>query len=151
MLADSSGGVTIGHLIRRLGKVLDSEMEKNLAEHSLSRADWELLDAVANVRASGEAVPSAVARQLGITPGSVTPRLDRLATAGLITRGVTGEGGDGRNRPVQLTDVGERRWREVVDARNAADERLIAGNLSVSERDRLSRLLRKLALGAKDG
>jgi rubrerythrin len=75
-----------------------------------------------------------------LTSSGVVRLVDRLADAGLVTRG-TGE--DGRSRSVVLTDAGERVARQITAARAA----LLAGvldELSHAERETLHALMSRI-------
>jgi DNA-binding MarR family transcriptional regulator len=87
---------------------------------------------------------------LGLTPSGAVRLVDRLAEAGLVTRG---PGTDARSRSVHLTAAGRRAAARVVAARGAVLERALA-DLSINQRRTLHALLGK-AMGAlvrdKDG
>jgi DNA-binding MarR family transcriptional regulator len=77
---------------------------------------------------------------LGLTPSGVVRLVDRLAEAGLVTRGA---GDDGRSRSVALTDAGERAARQVTAARAALLAGLLDG-LSAAERETLHALMSRI-------
>ena len=79
---------------------------------------------------------------LGVTSGTVSVRLERLRSAGLIepAEGAT----DDRFRPVRLTDEGSRRWRAATDDRVAFEERLFQRAFNAVEIEYLNQLLRWL-------
>jgi DNA-binding MarR family transcriptional regulator len=87
---------------------------------------------------------------LGLTPSGAVRLVDRLAGAGLVTRGT---GDDGRSRSVVLTDAGKRAAREVTAARAA----LLGGvldELSPAERETLDSLMSRImasVVGSKEG
>jgi DNA-binding MarR family transcriptional regulator len=88
---------------------------------------------------------------LGLTPSGAVRLVDRLAEAGLVTRG-TGE--DGRSRSVALTDAGERVAQQITAARAA----LLGGvldELSPAERQTLhalmSRIMASIVRGKEGG
>lgn len=77
---------------------------------------------------------------LGLTPSGAVRLVDRLADAGLVTRGT---GNDGRSRSVTLTDAGQRVAGQITAARAA----LLASaldELSPAERDTLHTLLSRI-------
>lgn len=73
---------------------------------------------------------------LGLTPSGAVRLVDRLAEAGLVTRG---PGRDGRSRSVILTPAGRAAAERVSAARAAALDGVLAG-LSRSERETLHQL-----------
>jgi len=77
---------------------------------------------------------------LGLTPSGAVRLVDRLAEAGLVTRGA---GDDGRSRSVALTDAGERVARQVTAAR-AALLAGVLGELSAAERETLHALMSRI-------
>ncbi|GIF73514.1 MarR family winged helix-turn-helix transcriptional regulator [Asanoa siamensis] len=115
----------------------------------------------AAVAAAGEANPSSAAalsallhfldhptldqlrRVLGLTPSGAVRLVDRLAAAGLVTRG---PGGDGRSRSVALTPEG-RATAERLSAARAASLRGALGALSPAERSTLDDLIGRVMAG----
>ncbi|MEV4620863.1 MarR family transcriptional regulator [Asanoa sp. NPDC049573] len=89
-------------------------------------------------------------RVLGLTPSGTVRLVDRLAEAGLVTRG---PGGDGRSRSVALTPAG-RAAAERLSAARAATLRSALAGLSPAERSTLDGLVGKVMAGIvaeKDG
>ncbi len=76
-------------------------------------------------------------RVLGLTPSGAVRLVDRLADAGLVTRG---PGADGRSRAVSLTDEGRSVATEIAAARATVLAELTAG-LTDNELDSLHGLL----------
>jgi DNA-binding MarR family transcriptional regulator len=79
-------------------------------------------------------------RVLGLTPSGAVRLVDRLADAGLVTRG---SGGDGRSRSVALTQAGQQAARQIANARAALLSGALA-DLSPAERETLHALLSKV-------
>ncbi len=77
---------------------------------------------------------------LGLTPSGAVRLVDRLADAGLVTRG-TGE--DGRSRSVALTEAGSQAAERIGAARAALLGGALAG-LSAAERQALHSLLSRI-------
>jgi DNA-binding MarR family transcriptional regulator len=87
---------------------------------------------------------------LGLTPSGAVRLVDRLAAAGLVTRG---PGDDGRSRSVVLTDHGLRAARQVTVARAAMLSSLL-DELSPAERETLHSLMSRImagVVGSKEG
>jgi DNA-binding MarR family transcriptional regulator len=76
-------------------------------------------------------------RVLGLTPSGAVRLVDRLAEAGLVTRG---SGGDGRTRSVTLTAKGRRVADQISQVRAEALEAALDG-LSPTERETLHELM----------
>lgn len=89
-------------------------------------------------------------RVLGLTPSGAVRLVDRLADAGLVTRG---PGADRRSRAVELTDEGRRVAADLAATRARTLEGLLDG-LSGNERTTLHALLGRVmanVVAAKDG
>ena len=87
---------------------------------------------------------------LGLTPSGAVRLVDRLADAGLVTRGT---GGDGRSRSVLLTEAGKRAAQQITAAR-AALLRSVLDELSPAERETLHSLMSQImasVVGSKEG
>ena len=100
---------------------------------------WELtpaqFDVLAHVGASPGLSQQELADSLLVTKGNVCQLLDRMSRGGLIARRQ-----EGRANRVFLTDMGERRYAEVVPAYEAR----IASRLAVLSPEELARLLDSL-------
>ena len=77
---------------------------------------------------------------LGLTPSGAVRLVDRLADAGLVTRG-TGE--DGRSRSVVLTDAGKRVAAQITAARATLLSSTLV-ELSPAERETLHSLMSRI-------
>lgn len=79
-------------------------------------------------------------RVLGLTPSGAVRLVDRLAAAGLVSRGA---GGDGRSRAVRLTESGRRAAVRITEARAAVLGSALDG-LSAADRRTLHELLSRV-------
>lgn len=77
---------------------------------------------------------------LGLTPSGAVRLVDRLAGAGLVTRGA---GDDGRSRSVLLTEAGKRAAQQITAAR-AALLRGVLDELPPAERETLHTLMSRI-------
>ena len=77
---------------------------------------------------------------LGLTPSGAVRLVDRLADAGLVTRGT---GKDGRSRSVVLTDAGKRVAAQITAARATLLSSALA-ELSPAERETLHSLMSRI-------
>ena len=108
-------------------------------------AAWEF-DVLAVLRRSGPPFrqsPKVLVQQTMVSSGTMTNRIDRMATRGLVRR--LTDPNDGRGVLVEMTEQGQ----TLVDAamtRLADAEEQLLGGMPRAERERLATLLRKLAI-----
>jgi len=127
--------------VTRLARHLDRARGQAFAKHNLE--GWEF-DVLAALRRSGspyELSPGRLLQQTLVTSGTMTNRIDRLETSGLVLR--RPDAVDRRSVLVQLTDAGRTR----VDAALAdllEHERAILAGLSGDEQSELAALLRRV-------
>ncbi|MFV0435021.1 MAG: MarR family winged helix-turn-helix transcriptional regulator [Leucobacter sp.] len=108
-------------------------------------ASWEF-DVLAVLRRGGEPFqqsPKVLVQQTMVSSGTMTNRVDRMAERGLVRR--LTDPNDGRGVLVELTSLGLTLVDAAMTRLSDAEERLLGG-LTRSDRDRLSALLRRLAL-----
>jgi DNA-binding MarR family transcriptional regulator len=128
--------------VLRLGRQLERSLAATARAHGITLGDWETLSALRRAGPPYVVSPGRLARDLGVTSGTMSVRLDRLLHAGLIhpvTRGT-----DGREKPVRLTPAGYRTWRTATDARTRREAAVIGGALSGTALLALNDLLRRL-------
>jgi DNA-binding MarR family transcriptional regulator len=129
--------------ISRLAHHLDRRRAGTFSAHGLE--SWEF-DVLAALRRSGppyRLTPGQLIRETGVTSGTMTNRVDRLAARELVGREEHPD--DGRGVLVRLTDQGQ----ETVDATLAdllAAERAMLDGLAETDRASLVRMLRGLLL-----
>ena len=127
--------------ITRLAQHLDRRRAGAFGAHGLE--SWEF-DVLAALRRSGppyRLTPGQLIRETGVTSGTMTNRVDRLAARRLVSR--EEHPADGRGVLVRLTEEG----RETVDATLAdllAAERTMLDGLAEADRAQLVRTLRAL-------
>jgi DNA-binding MarR family transcriptional regulator len=129
----------IGRL-HRIGATLTAELTTVYRKHGLGEGDFDVLVALRRAGPPFERAPGELARHTMVTTGAMTKRVDRLVSAGLVSRRASG--GDARRRVVALTAQG----RELIDkafAEHITNERRLLGGLSQPERDTLEALLVK--------
>jgi DNA-binding MarR family transcriptional regulator len=129
--------------INGIARRLRHAMDETLAQFDLSWGEWSLLT---KLRWSGpphRLSPGGLAKQLELSSGAMTNRLDRLERAGLVTR--LPDPDDRRGILVELTQEGLRVWQESVVAQSEK-EAIIAAALSEEEMDELNRLLRRVMI-----
>lgn len=127
--------------ISRLAHHLDRQRAGAFTGHGLE--PWEF-DVLAALRRSGppyQLTPGQLLRETGVTSGTMTNRVDRLAARRLVSR--EDHPGDGRGVLVRLTETG----RDTVDATLAdllAAERTMLERLPDDDRTHLVATLRTL-------
>ncbi len=130
--------------IARIGALANHRTERHLAPEGLTRAEFDVLCTLA--RSGGPLRASEVTAATMLSGASTTKNADRLAKRGLIER-LPWER-DGRVVLMRLTARGE----ELVDQEFPRflerDREMLAG-LTLSEREQLAALLRKIALNAE--
>lgn len=129
--------------VTRLSRLLDRARQDAFAAHGV--VAWEF-DVLAALRRAGEPYqlsPGRLLRETLVTSGTMTNRVDRLVTRGLVRR--SPDPSDRRGVLVSLTDAG----RDVVDGALETllrHESELLDGLDRAEREELSGLLRALML-----
>lgn len=133
--------LTILSRVLRLARHLDLARGSAFAEHGLEGWGFDVLSALRREGPPYELSPGQLVAQTLVTSGTMTNRVDRLVTRGLVSRGP--DPSDRRGVKVRLTGEG----RTVVDAAMAElldREQALLNHLPPSEREHLSELLRRL-------
>jgi DNA-binding MarR family transcriptional regulator len=131
-------------VVTRLARVrahLDSAVGSVFARYGLTAADFGV---IITLRRAGDPFSMPQARlmdALGLTSGTVSVRLDRLAKSGVVTR--EADPANARVSVVTLTEKGVRLFDEVAPIHLANEDRLLTA-LSGQERQTLADLLRRL-------
>ncbi|MGB8910484.1 MAG: MarR family transcriptional regulator [Candidatus Cybelea sp.] len=118
--------------------------------HGLSGLQGESFDVLASLRRSGrpyQLSPTQLYREMMLTSGAMTNRIDRLEEAGLVSRRPDPQ--DRRGTLVRLTAKGKALIDAATTGHVANERRLVAG-LSEREQLQLAELLRKLLLSLGD-
>lgn len=127
--------------LSRVHKRLDSFYRAQLADLDLQRGDWGVLQSLALLGDGGCSTPSRLADHTGVSPSTMTHRLDLLADRGLIQRAVDP---DNRTRSnVCLTEHGRDLFRRAVLEADVAESEVL-GPLDAADRRQLADLLEKL-------
>jgi DNA-binding MarR family transcriptional regulator len=129
--------------IARAAAVLRPQLDAVRAKHGLTGESFDVLAALRRSGAAYTLTPTALYRQLMLSSGAVTNRVDHLESEGLVVR--EPDDADRRSIRVRLTAKGKNAIDRAVAAQ-ALNEESIAGVLSQAERDQLSALLRKALL-----
>lgn len=129
--------------VKRVAQQLDHGRRVAFAAHGLQQWEFDVLAALRRSGAPYQLSPGQLLRQNYVTSGTMTNRVDRLASRGLVERHT--DPSDGRGVLVQLTPEGM----ALVDAALAdlldwEETQLVA--LGAADRDELATLLRQLLL-----
>lgn len=128
----------IGRL-HRLALFLREEVCAVYAEHGLTEAEFDVLATLRRSGAPYSLAPGELAAQTMVTSGATTKRLDRLVSAGYVSR--HSEDGDQRRRRISLSPEGKKKIDEVMTEHLANEARLIA-QLSAAEQSALEGALK---------
>jgi DNA-binding MarR family transcriptional regulator len=127
--------------VSRLGHHLDRARRQAFAEHGLESWEFDVLAALRRAGAPYHLSPGRLIRETLVTSGTMTNRVDRLASRGLVER--LPDPNDRRGVLVRLTDRG----RTTVDGALSGlleRERELLASLNPADWRRLASLLRDL-------
>ncbi|MBB0244044.1 MarR family transcriptional regulator [Streptomyces alkaliphilus] len=133
--------------LSRLERRMSVAYGRQLAALHLNHGEWEVLKELVMTGRPYQLWPGTLANRLGLTPAAVTHRVDRLVTAGLVTRER-----DEENRVrviVGLTDAGRQKWLDAMRMASDFEEALLQ-DLDGGERDLLGDLLVRLLRRVED-
>jgi len=122
--------------VSRLSHHLDRARRQAFAEH-------DILAALRRAGAPYQLSPGRLIRETLVTSGTMTNRVDRLATRGLVER--LPDPSDRRGVLVRLTDKGRSKVDGALSGLLERERELLAG-LNVTNQNRLASLLRNLVL-----
>jgi len=128
--------------IAGLGRLLERGLGRIAPTHGVSLGDWEALAVLQRSGPPYEGTPNEIAHAIGVTSGTMSVRIERLAHAGLIERAPSRT--DRRSRPIRLTKKGQEHWSAATADRTDAEQNLIGNALDPSELEQLNVLLAKL-------
>jgi DNA-binding MarR family transcriptional regulator len=132
--------------ISRLGRRLDVFYRDQFEELHISHGEWTVLSTLAVEGRDGSSTPSKLADVGGVSPSTMTHRLDRMAERGLIARTPDR---DNRTRiRVQLADAGWELFRRAILDAEVVESRILSP-LSAEERRQLAALLEKVVAGLR--
>jgi DNA-binding MarR family transcriptional regulator len=130
----------ISHRLGDIKRLLDKAAAANLARAEMTHEEFKVLLALhGGMRSHG-----ALSRELMVSTGAMTNRLDKLERSGLVHR--ERDPADRRGVLLGLTDTGRERLNSAIEYA-AEEERDLLGALSPAERDQLNKLLAKLLAG----
>jgi DNA-binding MarR family transcriptional regulator len=127
----------ISGLSRRLHRMMD----ETLSEFGLDSGDYKVMGALSQAGPPFRSTPGRLARRMELSSGTMTNRLDRLESAGIVRR--LPDPDDRRSVLVELTEDGKQRYQRTVGVQ-AEKEALVTSALSAREKAQLNGLLRKM-------
>ncbi len=133
--------------IQRTGATLCPLLDRTHAEFGLL---GESFDVLASLRRSGppyQLTPTQLYREMMLTSGAMTNRIDRLEEAGLVAR--KPDPSDRRGTLVRLTAKGKALI-DAAAAEHAANEERLLAVLTATEQRQLGDLLRKVLIDLGD-
>lgn len=137
---------TVGVVSRiyRLDARFRQATDRVFRRYGLSRGGFEALAALRRSGGGDGLTQVELGRRLGLSPGTVSVRVDRLIADGFATRRADCE--DRRAVIVRLTERGRSLIDELAPV-HIANQRSLLAPLSAQEQRRLATLLRKLVVG----
>jgi len=129
--------------VSRLSHHLDRARRQAFAEHDIESWEFDVLAALRRAGAPYQLSPGRLIRETLVTSGTMTNRVDRLATRGLVER--QPDPSDRRGVLVRLTDEGRSKVDGTLSGLLERESELLAG-LNVTNQNRLATLLRNLVL-----
>ncbi|MFK8184173.1 MAG: MarR family transcriptional regulator [Phormidesmis sp.] len=127
------------HYRKAIGKVF--------AQYGLNPGEFDVLATLRRSGAPYQLSPTALFKSMMVSSGTMTNRIDRLETAGLVAR--IPDESDRRGTLIKMTDKGFALIEETVTAHVENEHKMLA-SLNADEKEALTRLLRKLLRSVED-
>lgn len=129
--------------IELLARLLNRRANRALQQHSLKHWEYDVLSALRRQGAPFEMPATDIARDVHLTSGAMTTRIDRLEERGLVAR--RPDSRDGRAVLVRLTAAGLALASRAIDTR-IADAEAVMASVPPDERRQLTACLRGMLL-----
>lgn len=129
--------------IGRLQRHFKAAMQKAAAEVGLQDFEYETLHLLMIRETPGNASPSALAADLGISNAGMTGRLDAMEKAGWVRRSADVD--DRRRVSIEITRAGAATWRRAMELRGQAEDQVVH-QLDAADQATLAALLKKMTL-----
>lgn len=129
--------------VSRIALLLDRARSQAFANHQIVAWEFDVLAALRRSGAPFELSPGKLLKETMVTSGTMTNRVDRLATRGLVQR--SADPSDRRGVIVRLTTTGRATVDGALDGLLEAEKSLL-DSLDDEQRDKLAGLLRTLLL-----
>lgn len=135
------GAARIVSAIKRLNACIERTSERALATYNLHPSGLEVLDLLSSGPAHGMQLAE-IAKQLGVTPASITNRIDHLISKGWVERRVNEK--DRRYASAVLTKAGQKVL-AVAGPILAQAQKELFSSLKKGDRKELLRMLEKIS------
>jgi DNA-binding MarR family transcriptional regulator len=138
---------TVESIVNRIGaayRLLDDQMRDSLGHVGLTKEEFKVLIALH----AGPRTHGALCRELHVSTGAMTNRLDKLERETLVSR--SRDPHDRRGVLLELTDAGRDRLDAYIDL-GARRERMLLDGLTMTDKRNLNALLRKLVDSLESG
>ena len=129
--------------VARLARHLERARRTAFAASDLETWEFDVLSALRRAGSPYQLSPKALLQQTLVSSGTMTNRIDRLVSRGLVERRT--DPNDGRGILVMMTGDGRERVDAAISTLLTAESELLE-RLSAPDQERLSALLRKLSL-----
>ena len=133
--------------VSRLARHLDLARKQAFAASDLESWEFDVLSALRRAGKPYESSPKALLLQTLVSSGTMTNRIDRLTTRGLVERRT--DPNDGRSIRVRMTDEGRVRVDRAIDQLMVSEAALLQ-RLSRGDQEKLAGLLRTLSADFDD-
>ncbi|MFE6968265.1 MarR family winged helix-turn-helix transcriptional regulator [Isoptericola sp. NPDC057653] len=134
--------------LTRAAELVNARTDRLAGDYGVNRGDGDVMFALRRAGEPFRLSPTALARALLMTTGTMTGRLDRLEKRGLIVRVPSAH--DRRSLDVELTPEGKRLVDEAVTTHTAGQQEAVSA-LSSRDRADLDRVTRKLIAHLAEG
>ena len=138
---------SVESIVNRIGaayRLLDDQMRDSLGHVGLTKEEFKVLIALH----AGPRTHGALCRELHVSTGAMTNRLDKLERETLVSR--SRDPNDRRGVLLELTDAGRDRLDAYIDL-GARRERMLLDGLTMADKRNLNVLLRKLVDSLESG
>jgi DNA-binding MarR family transcriptional regulator len=132
--------------LQLLARHLDRQRDAVLAAHGLQYWEFKTLHMLRRNGVPYQTTPGALAAQLGLSPATLTNRLDALERRGYVER--RHDRDDRRKVVATLTPAGLETWEKGIGDISRVEESLVH-HLPANDQDRLVSLLRELVIAAE--
>ncbi|HEX5114294.1 MAG TPA: MarR family transcriptional regulator [Pseudonocardiaceae bacterium] len=127
--------------VTRTAQLMNKKIDELSAAYGAHRSEGDVLFTLRRAGPPYRLSPSRLAESLLVTSGTMTNRLDRLESRGLVKR--IPNPNDRRSLDVELTELGLRIADQAVTT-HIANEQAMLAPLTKRDRDELTRITRKL-------
>jgi DNA-binding MarR family transcriptional regulator len=144
--ADIRLDLEVEGIVDRIGGInrrIKNALRETLVPYGITPEDWHVLSSLRLRKEGKRSSPGALARDLELSSGAMTSRLDRLEDLGFVRR--LPDPGDRRGVLVELTAEGRAAWDAAAEVQGRK-EAFFASALTADEQRQLNALLRKLML-----